>query len=549
MRIGVKILAFVKENTYLRQKMKHPLILIIIVWLMTAISVSGGEHRKEPSVRPMAVAGQFYPADKDTLHSQVTQYLMAAGKPAQETGGGARTIASGEAGEPASPSTEGAATYVQSVIVPHAGYVFSAATAAYAYACLSPHKTYKHIFLLGPSHHLAFDGASVDTAYDYYQTPLGRVRVDRALARSLVEEHPCFRYEPEVHGPEHCLEVQLPFLQVRLDTMPPVVPVIIGTLDLSRLRAIARALAPWYNEDNLFVISSDFCHYPGYDDACRVDKATGEAVAGGSVAALLDTVKANLHAGIPNLATSACGLCAILIDKMMADADTTAVTRHLHYSNSGDSPYGGRDQVVGYHAFVTTRRSLSDFRLMDADRKQLLHIARRSITAGCRGDAVDAGGGAAGKEEDGRGLSESLSTCCGAFVTLHKNGRLRGCVGHFGSDVPLHAVVREMAYAAAFEDPRFHPVTAEELPDIRIEISVLTPLRRIRDIREFDYGRQGIFIRKGAHSGTFLPQVAEETHWTKEEFLGHCARDKAGIGWDGWKEAELYTYEAILFHE
>lgn len=106
-----------------------------------------------------------------------------------------------------------------------------------------------------------------------------------------------------------------------------------------------------------------------------------------------------------------------------------------------------------------------------------------------------------------------------------------------------------MARAAAFEDPRFRPLTADELPRVRIEISVLSPLRRIRSADEFRLGRHGIFMVKGRHQGTFLPQVAEETGWTKEEFLGHCARDKAGIGWDGWREADLYVYEAEVFHE
>jgi len=136
---------------------------------------------------------------------------------------------------------------------------------------------------------------------------------------------------------------------------------------------------------------------------------------------------------------------------------------------------------------------------------------------------------------------------CGVFVSLHKHGHLRGCIGHFGEDVPMHEIVAEMAHAAAFEDPRFMPVTSNELPDLDIEISVLTPMRRIHSIDEFQLHRHGIYIRKGYHSGTFLPQVADEVYWTKEEFLGHCSRDKAGIGWDGWREAELYVYEAIVF--
>jgi AmmeMemoRadiSam system protein A len=126
---------------------------------------------------------------------------------------------------------------------------------------------------------------------------------------------------------------------------------------------------------------------------------------------------------------------------------------------------------------------------------------------------------------------------------------LRGCIELLRSDEPLYQVISEMARAAAFEDPRFSSVTRDEMPLIDIEISVLTPLRRIHSIDEFQYGKQGIYIRKGSRSGTFLPQVADEVNWTKEEFLGHCARDKAGLSWDGWRTAELYTYEAIVIKE
>ena len=145
------------------------------------------------------------------------------------------------------------------------------------------------------------------------------------------------------------------------------------------------------------------------------------------------------------------------------------------------------------------------------------------------------------------GQCSMINEKCGAFVSLHKHGRLRGCIGHFGEAVPLHEIVAAMARAAAFEDPRFMPVSKDELDDIDIEISVLTPMRRIQSLDEFELHRHGIYIKKGRRSGTFLPQVADEVNWTKEEFVGHCSQDKAGLGWDGWRDAELYVYEAIVF--
>jgi hypothetical protein len=134
-------------------------------------------------------------------------------------------------------------------------------------------------------------------------------------------------------------------------------------------------------------------------------------------------------------------------------------------------------------------------------------------------------------------------------VTLKSRGDLRGCIGRFDASEPLYEVVRAMAVAAATQDPRFEPVRPAELPGISVEISVLTPMRRISSIDELKLGTHGVYIRKGNRSGTFLPQVATETGWSKEEFLGHCARDKAGLAWDGWKDAELYVYEALVFGE
>ena len=204
--------------------------------------------------------------------------------------------------------------------------------------------------------------------------------------------------------------------------------------------------------------------------------------------------------------------------------------------------------MVGYNSFVIVKaesagKSVAEtFSLSDSEKETLLRIARGSIM------------GAFAKRSEGdswaaEDLTETLKQKCGAFVTLTENGRLRGCIGHFGENIPLYRVVAAMARAAAFEDYRFQQVRKEEMQDIEIEISVLTPLKHIQSADEFDYGREGIYMVKDGRSGTFLPQVADEVNWSKEEFLGHCAQDKAGIGWDGWKSADLYTYEAIIFKE
>jgi len=137
----------------------------------------------------------------------------------------------------------------------------------------------------------------------------------------------------------------------------------------------------------------------------------------------------------------------------------------------------------------------------------------------------------------------------GAFVSLYINEKLRGCIGKFKSDEPLYKVVQEMTVSSATHDYRFSRVERKETPEVRIEISVLTPLKRIESIDEIQLGRHGIYIKKGSSSGTYLPQVASSTGWTVEEFVSHCSRDKAGLGPEGWRNAELYTYEAIIIKE
>ena len=466
---------------------------------------------KQAVVRPATQANRFYTGDAEELREEVDSFLARHSRRKQYEN-------------------------VAAVIVPHAGYYYSGNVAASAYLSIDTKKPYKRIFLLGPSHHEWLDGASVNSEADYYATPLGNVKVDGETADKLTEDS-VFFYRPEAHDREHCLEVQLPFLQRRFgENLPPIVPIIISTNDYQKLKRMAEVLKPYFTEENLFVISSDFSHYPDYEDACEVDARTGKAIETGQVEEFIATIEANERLGKRNLATSACGQFPIITLMLMLDGHYEV--KHLLYQNSGDIS-GDHSRVVGYHSFAILRKDSTDFVLSDEDKRLLKEIALQSIK-----DSLD---GKPFAQPTLDSQLEKLNSKCGAFVSLHKHGRLRGCIGHFGEDIPLHEIVAEMARAAAFEDPRFSPVRREELEDIDIEISVLTPMRRIQSLDEFELHRHGIYIRKGYRSGTFLPQVADEVNWTKEEFVGHCSQDKAGLGWDGWKDAELYVYEAIVF--
>ena len=505
------------------------MIVSIVLAIILMMNSCNGQTR-EPVVRPATQANRFYDGNAQRLSQEVDSFLALHRGSADS-----RRVAA--------------------LIVPHAGYYYSGNVAASAYMALNPKKPYKRIFLLGPSHHEWLDGASVNTEADYYATPLGNVKVDRETGMALTttdgtdltDSEKVFFYRPEAHDREHCLEVQLPFLQRRLGDVPPIVPIIISTNDFQKLSRMAEALKPYFTDENLFVISSDFSHYPRYEDAYEADGKTGKAIESGDVGQFIAAIEKNARSGKRNLATSACGEFAIITLMLMLDSNYEV--KHLVYQNSGDIGDTDHSRVVGYHSFAILRngtggngqtRTNTDFVLSDGDKKKLKEIALQSIKDSLDGKSVSV-------RDSLLQDYPMLSKKCGAFVSLHKHGHLRGCIGHFGEDTPLYEIVAEMARAAAFEDPRFMPVSREELDAIDIEISVLTPMRRIQSLDEFELHRHGIYIRKGYRSGTFLPQVADEVNWTKEEFVGHCSQDKAGLGWNGWKDAELYVYEAIVF--
>lgn len=472
--------------------------------------------KETQKTRKPAVAGSFYPASAKEIKSMLGGWLH--------------------------PSGNDALTPPRAIIVPHAGYVFSGEVAASAYNRIPPGHQYKRVFLLGPSHRAGFAGASVDTVYSFAETPLGKVPIDTSLGKRLISEGKgAFTFWSEAaHDGEHCLEVQLPFLQMVFGDVPPIVPIVIGTERLSVIQNIAKALEPYFNEDNLFIISSDFSHYPSYEDARSSDLYLAETITTGGLEEFLKALRQIDKQDFPGQGTAACGACAIavLLEMMDAQGRDSFSAEHVMYRNSGDSIYGDKDRVVGYNSIVFTS---SDhlFHFTQEEKKKMIATARSSIYSylGLKYDGDDSPVGVL--KEKGYGV----------FVTLNLNGNLRGCIGRFTSPSSLHSTIREMARSAAFDDPRFPALSKKEAPEIEIEVSVLSPLKRIQSIDEFKLGRDGIYMIKGYNHGTFLPQVAKETGWNTEEFLGHCARDKAGIGYYGWKDAELYTYQTEVVKE
>ena len=468
--------------------------------------------------REPAVAGQFYPSDPTELRQTLVDLFSHATPPRHYQN-------------------------VVAVIAPHAGYVFSGEVAASSFNQVDGGREYGDVFVLAPSHYLGFEGGSIYTRGNYI-TPLGAVTVDRELGRKLVEENAVFVDRVDAHAREHSLEVELPFLQQVMKKPFRIVPIIVGAQDPATCRKLADALRPYFTRKNLFVISTDFSHYPSYDDARSVDRATADAVCSNSPDRLMEVLRANAQKGVPGLVTSMCGWACVLTLEYLTAGNESAIYHDVEYRNSGDAGLAGKDRVVGYHAIAVSLESPqkpSGFNLTPEEKGELLKIARATVEEYVRHRQIPA--------VDPSKLTASLKTPCGAFVTLEEHEQLRGCIGRFDPGDPLYRVVQQMAVASATQDYRFSPVTEGELSNLQIEISVLTPMRKVSSIDEIELGKHGIYIKKGTRAGTFLPQVATETGWTKEEFLGHCARDKAGIGWDGWKDAEIFVYEALVFGE
>jgi len=466
-------------------------------------------------VREPAVAGQFYPGKKSELKKQLSDLF----KRAQQK------------------NTQGT---LRAIISPHAGYVFSGEVAASAFNQIPPNKKYKRVFVIASSHRYHFNGAAIYNRGNY-RTPLGEIEVDTVLAEKLNNSSDVFLDNLESHENEHSLEVQLPFLQQKIGNDFLLVPIILGTNSADEVKKIANVLSPFFTRENLFIISTDFSHYPAFSDAVEADKKTADAICSNDPEKLLNALEENKEKRIMNLATSLCGWTSVLA-LLHLTQNKNLHFNEIQYKNSGHAEiYGDKQRVVGYWAIAISEKEEGSFKITEEEQKELLRKARKTIEV-----QLNTGTRPPVFSSKTNGI---LNDSAGAFVSVYINGELRGCIGSFEKkEKSLNEVVQKNA-ASAIKDARFESVNKEELENMELEISVLSPMKKIKIIEEIELGKHGIYIKKGFQRGTFLPQVASKTGWTLNEFLGHCARDKAGIGWDGWKDAEIYTFEAFVFRE
>lgn len=471
-------------------------------------------------VRRPAVAGSWYSSDSLELKDQLENYLSAA-----------RDFQLPE---------------ILGLVSPHAGYVYSGPIAAYAYRQIEG-RHYDIVVVVAPSHVEAFPFAAV-YGRGAYQTPLGTIPVDVEVAKAIAENHARVKISDRGHRQEnlsrqeHSLEMQLPFLQLALGDFK-LVPIVMGDQSDSIVNDLADALAEALRGKHaLLVASSDLSHFHDYNEANRLDANLNKLVEQFDPRRLLE----DLHYD----KVEACGggpICAVMEACRKLGATHAKVLKH---ANSGDTPAGDRYRVVGYTAaafYGNPKTSKADKLsrgeaepLSEQDQQTLLHIARTTIEEVVKGE----------RATDPEVTSAALMEDRGAFVTIHKKGDLRGCIGYIIGIKPLCQTVREVAEAAALRDPRFNPVTPDELPDLELEISALSVPRRITNIEEIQVGVHGIIIRRGYRQGLLLPQVATENGWDRRTFLEYTCR-KAGLPPNAWSdpETEIEIFSAEVFGE
>jgi AmmeMemoRadiSam system protein B/AmmeMemoRadiSam system protein A len=466
-------------------------------------------------IRESVIAGSWYPGDADTLRQTIRSYLD-------------------KVPDPSAPGR------LMALISPHAGYVYSGHVAAYAYKFLEK-QTFDSVVVIAPSHRARFEGVSV---YDKggYRTPLGIVPLDTELIDALKKRENRIRYVPQAHSQEHSLEIQLPFLQVLVPNIR-LVPLVMGDQNFSTCKWLAEAIADTIRSRSVLIVaSSDLSHFHSGDIARKIDSVVLEKIGAFDPEGLSQRLAKG--------DAEACGggpMIAAMIAARILGATRAEVIRYAH---SGDVT-GDNHRVVGYMAAAIwnnpgkemkkdeqpTETSI-DSELTSEEKAYLKRVASETIEARLQGKQTPVF----------EPITPTMTEPRGAFVTIHKHGQLRGCIGHMIAHYPLIETVSKMAIAAAFEDPRFKPVDSSEFSELDFEISVLTPMKKISDVSEIEVGKHGIYIKKGYASGVLLPQVATEHGWDRDTFLEHTCR-KAGLPLNAWKEkgVDIYIFSADIF--
>ncbi|MCD4653696.1 AmmeMemoRadiSam system protein B [bacterium] len=487
--------------------------------IISAFLFSSSSAYAFTGIRDSVYAGTWYPGTRQKLATTVDEYLKSAEIP----------NITGE---------------VIGVIAPHAGYDYSAVVLAHAYKPILYRKV-DVVILFGNAHREALHGVAIDNVCAY-RTPLGEVELDIEIAKKLHKADPAIMIDSKPHQKEHSLEIQIPFLQRTLKPGFKIVPILFGYESGASESKIVAAL-PKILKDKTFLLvaSTDLSHYPSYSDAKLIDAQSMEIMSTMDAEKLKNFEASQMTKSTTNLACVFCAgaatRCVMLLSKQFG-ADFGL---KLKYANSGDIAAGDRNQVVGYGALalIDEDKNISQkiFPKKELDRdeqKYLLSYSRKVLDNFVRnGKIID--------------LDKSVRAATlhrGVFVTLHKNEDLRGCIGYIEPVTTCMEAVRDNTISACAKDPRFSPVTIDELDDVSIEISVLTPPIPVISWKDIKLGIHGIMLEKGHHRSVFLPQVPLEQGWDLETTLIYLAL-KAGLSADEWTDAKFKVFEAQVFHE
>lgn len=428
---------------------------------------------------------------------------------------------------------------VTAIISPHAGLVYSGPAAAYAFKAVK-NKEINTVVVVGFSHKKSYEGIAVFDK-DGYRTPLGVLYADKGLREAVISADEKIFAMPEAFDGENSIELILPFIQTAFKN-PKILLSAIGRQSFENCEILGEALyGALKGKDNFLIIAStDMSHYLPYSKTKDIDALSADLITEMRPKELfLESAGKNRM----------CGLGAVVSTMIAAKKLGANKVKILKTSASSTNP---DEKAVGYlsAAFIKVKEDKDEARketedmdgfLNDRREKELLGLARSTLNLYVTKREI------LEPETDDPRLKEIM----GVFVTLNKSGQLRGCIGNIIGRKPLHIGVRDMAISSAAQDPRFSPVIESELKDIKIEISVLSPPKKINSPDEIIIGKHGVMVKKGFNSGVYLPQVAHETGWGKEEFMNSLCAHKAGIPANSWKtgECEIYIFTAEVFGE
>ena len=437
---------------------------------------------------------------------------------------------------------------VCAAVVPHAGYSYSGRVAAGVYLRINPAQ-FRRIIIIGPSHYVTMRNQISVPEATHYATPLGEVACDTEFVKQL-RTLKFVTHQPEAHAREHSDQIQIPLIQMYLTTKVPIVCMVCGHFDVAELLQASEALKALLDDQTLVIVSSDFTHYGANYGYVPFKNDVLNKIECLDMAVFELFTQNDLKGFIKYLNETGATVCgrdplALLLAMMPSDAKVERTGyetsgKILNDTKNSVSYIGALVQGVWSQQSVLQGRPLaSEVKLADHDCERLLFLVRDTIT-----DVLKCGNAKQAVMKVPESITDGMRAVRGGFVTLYKHGALRGCIGEILPQREIWKVVQAQAINAAFNDTRFRPLKIDELDEIQIEISVLTPPQPIASWREIKIGRHGVILTKNGHSAVFLPQVAPEQGWDVETTLTHLAV-KAGLDSDAWQTgASFMVFEA-----